>query len=312
MINVLSIDGGGIRGLIPALVLRHLEDDTGEPVADLFDLIVGTSAGGLIALGLTVPEDTGGDSRPRYSAQEILNLFRERGADIFSRSRLDRVTSVVLQEEKYPHDGLVEVLTDYFGNQPVGDVVTDAMVSAYDIQNREPFFFMSWRSPDETVPMRRAARATTAAPTYFEPAKVALGDRVRVLVDGGLFANNPGVSGYAEAEKRFPEEKIRVVSIGTGSSSRPISYDDARDWGKFGWGLHLFDLVFDGNSDAADYQLRHVLGDRFERFQVSLDAASDALDDASPRNLEGLATDAERLIEVHREELSALSDRLVG
>lgn len=312
MINVLSIDGGGIRGLIPALVLRHLEDDTGEPVADLFDLIVGTSAGGLIALGLTVPEGAGDDSRPRYSAQEILNLFRERGADIFSRSRLDRVTSVVLQEEKYPHDGLVEVLTDYFGNQPVGDVVTDAMVSAYDIQNREPFFFMSWRSPDETVPMRRAARATTAAPTYFEPAKVALGDRVRVLVDGGLFANNPGVSGYAEAEKRFPEEKIRVVSIGTGSSSRPISYDDARDWGKFGWGLHLFDLVFDGNSDAADYQLRHVLGDRFERFQVSLDAASDALDDASPRNLEGLATDAERLIEVHREELSALSDRLVG
>jgi hypothetical protein len=197
MISVLSIDGGGICSLIPALALRHLEEDPGEAGADLFDLIVGTSAG----------------------------------------------------------------------------------------------------------PPRRP-------PTYFEPAKVALGDRVRVLVDGGVCANNPAVSGYAEAEKRFPDEKIRLVSIGTGSSSEPISYDEAQDWGKFGWGLHLFDVVFDGNSDAADYQLRHVLGDRFERFQVPLDAASDALDDASPRNLKGLAADAERLIDVHEESLSALADRL--
>lgn len=312
MITVLSIDGGGIRGLIPALVLHHLEEKTGCQTADLFDLIAGTSAGGLIALGLTVPEKSSdGDPDPRYSAQEIVDLFRERGGDIFSRSRWRTVTTAVgVREELYPHDDLVDVLTEYFGNQPVGDAVTDAMVSSYDIQNREPFFFMSWRSPDASVPMRRAGRATSAAPTYFEPAKVALGDQVRVLVDGGVFANNPAVSAYAEAEQRFPDEEIRIVSIGTGSSTHPISYDEAQDWGKYHWGLHLFDVIFDGNSDAADYQLRHVIGDRFERFQVPLETANDAMDDASPQNLKGLTQDAERMIELHQEDLAALSDRL--
>jgi len=317
MIDVLSIDGGGIRGLIPALVLRHVEEQTGQPIADLFDLIAGTSTGGILALGLTVPEEgasPGNESpSPRYSAEALAALYRDRGEDIFDRSLWQRLTSGFgLFDTKYDHAGLVSVLEAYFGDEPMGAAVTDVMVSAYDIQAREPFYFMSWRAPDDAVPMRRAGRATSAAPTYFEPARVAVGSRQRVLVDGGVFANNPAVSAYAEARKRYPDEEIRVVSIGTGTSTAPIPYDEARGWGKIGWAIEIIDIVFDGSSDAADYQLRHVLGDRFERFQEPLEAANDAMDDVSPENLDALARDAERLMEVRRTELAAVVDRLAA
>jgi hypothetical protein len=315
MIHVVSIDGGGIRGLIPALVLRRIENETDHATADLFDLVAGTSTGGILALGLTLPAETGDsddEAAPRYSAERLAGLYRERGGDIFDRSRWQTVSSVVgLADEKYDHEGLETVLTDYFGPQPVGDAVTDVMVSAYDIQAREPYFFMSWRAPDDDVPMRRACRATSAAPTYFEPARVAVGDRQRVLVDGGVFANNPAVSAYAEAKKRFPGKDLRVVSIGTGQSERPIPYDSAAEWGKLGWAVPTIDIVFDGVSDAADYQLRHILEeDEFHRFEVPLRAASDAMDDASDQNLTALATDAERMMETQADELSALCDRL--
>lgn len=82
--------------------------------------------------------------------------------------------------------------------------------------------------------------------------------------------------------------------------------------GELGWAVETIDIVFDGVSDAVDYQLRHVLGDHFERFQVPLEAARDAMDDASPKNLDGLAADAERLMEVREAKLMALCDRLVG
>jgi len=317
MIDVLSIDGGGIRGLIPALVLRHVEEQAGRPIAGLFDLIVGTSTGGILALGLTIPEEESpagdGSVSPRYSAEALRVLYRERGDDIFDRSRWQQVTSVFgLTDEKYDHAGLVSVLEEYFGDEPMREALTDVMVSTYDIQAREPFYFMSWRAPDDAVPMRRAARATSAAPTYFEPARVAVGSRQRVLVDGGVFANNPAVSAYAEARKRYPDEEIRVVSVGTGTSTAPIPYDEAKEWGKIGWAVEIIDIVFDGSSDAADYQLRHVLGDRFERLQVPLEAATDAMDDVSSENLDALARDAERLMDVRSAELAALVDRLSG
>jgi len=315
MVDILSLDGGGIRGLIPALVVKKIEDETGRPAAELFDLIAGTSTGGILALGLTLPERPSTGDRvgqvPRYDAETMVELYRERGNDIFDQSFWRRVANVCgLFDTKYSHSGLTSVLTTYFGNEPLGHSVTSAMVSAYDIQAREPYFLMSWRSPDETVPIRRAARATSAAPSYFPPAALTVGNRQRVLVDGGVFANNPAVSAYAEARKHYSGEQIRVVSIGTGSAVEPISYDDAEGWGKLGWATKTMDIVFDGVSDAANYQLRHMVGDRFDRFQIPLEAASDAMDDASPENIQGLIEDAHRLIAVREDDLMEVCNRL--
>lgn len=310
MINVLSVDGGGIRGVIPALVLQELEERTGRSTADLFDLIAGTSTGGIIGLGLTLPVG-GGMSGPRYSAEELADLYWERGRDIFYRSLFRGAMSMLgFKDERYSNAGLRRVLAEYFGDEPIQNALTDVMVTTYDIEERSPFFLKSWRAHSEGVPMRQAAWATSSAPTYFEPAEMWVRDERRVLIDGGVFVNSPAVSAYAEAKKLYPEEEIRVVSIGTGTTDEPIAYEDAVGWGDLGWARTIIDVVLDGMVDAADYQLDYILGDRFNRFQVKLEAANDELDDASSRNLKALTQDARRMIDERSDDLTALAEVL--
>ena len=118
MFKVLSIDGGGIRGIIPAMVLAEIEERTGRPVAEKFDLIAGTSTGGILALGLTMPGDAG---RPRYAAEELIGLYEEEGSRIFS-DRAGPIRSAF--EERYPSRGVEEVLGEYFGEARLKEALT--------------------------------------------------------------------------------------------------------------------------------------------------------------------------------------------
>jgi patatin-like phospholipase/acyl hydrolase len=299
--RVLSIDGGGIRGIVPATVLAALEERTGRPVCDLFDLIGGTSTGGILALALTRP---GGEHGPRWSAAEIVALYREEGPRIFSRSLGKRITSVDgLLDERYSNRPLREVLERYLGETTVDQALTDVFVTTYDLQARKPKFFKSWRE-DAGLPMAVAAEATAAAPTYFEP--VAVGDAA--LIDGGVFAGNPAMCAYAEAVRLWPNEAITVVSLGTGSQTRPIPLSDARGWGVLEWARPIIDVVFDGSSDAVDYQLEHVLAERYVRLQTRLEGANDDMDDASAANVAALERVGAQLVA----ENAAVLDRLAA
>lgn len=307
--RVLSIDGGGIRGIIPAHVIAHLEAASGRPAAQLFDLIVGTSTGGILALGLTVPALHGplfpGEYAPRYSAQALKALYVEHGACIFSRSLLHRLRSLGgTVEETYPHASLEAVLGQYFGNAPLASAVTPAMVTSYDIQARQTLFLKSWHAAHAAIPMQQAARATAAAPTYFEPAQVSWNGKTRPLIDGGIFLNSPVVSAYAEAIKRFPGDDIHVLSLGTGELTRPISFEQAQAWGALGWVLPLIDCMFDGMAKAADYQMKLFLGGRYQRLQTVLDIASDDMDDTSPENIANLERTAARLVQAEQAALA--------
>jgi len=310
MKRILSIDGGGIRGIIPARVLARIEAETGRAVSELFDLVAGTSTGGIIALGLSRPKD---DGTPAFKAEDMDLLYQKRGQEIFYRSAFKRVESLGgMTDEKYSASSLEDVLLTFFEDTPMSEALMKVLVTSYDIQNRTPYFFKSWRDEWGAVPMRSAARATSAAPTYFEPALVEVGDAVHALVDGGVFINNPTVSAYAEALRLFPdEEEHLVVSLGTGQHIRPIPYDKAKDWGKVGWALPILDCMFDGVSDAADYQMKLLLGDRFVRLQASLDKASDDLDNVHPSNIHRLMRQADRLIEANDEKITKLCRILV-
>jgi hypothetical protein len=148
--------------------------------------------------------------------------------------------------------------------------------------------------------MWRAARATSAAPTYFEPVRLAGTRRGEhyALVDGGVFANNPAMCAFAEARRRFPDREPIVVSLGTGEPTRTIAYDQAKDWGLVQWARPLIDVVFDGGSQATEYQLEQLLdeGKTYFRLQVGLETGFDDLDDASATNLAALRGRAEELI----------------
>ena len=199
--KVLCIDGGGIRGLIPALVLAEIERRTGRRIAELVDLVAGTSTGGVLACALTRP---GPDGAPLYSAEELAGIYVEEGPAIFRRSLLKRVFSVGgWVDERYEDDGLNAALERYLGEERLSGALCDVFVTAYDIHDRFAFFFRSARArtdPAYDFPLVRVARATAAAPTYFEPAEVTdvAGARTYPLIDGGMYAVNPSMCAYAD------------------------------------------------------------------------------------------------------------------
>jgi hypothetical protein len=194
LIKILSIDGGGIRGIIPAMVLAELERLTGRPACELFDLVAGTSTGGIIALGVTVPGEGG---KPRWSAHDLADLYVSEGPKIFHRSLARTIRTLDgLLVEKYAASGLEAALERYMADTRLPQALTKVLITSYDIHKHEPFFFKSFKprarvassprdgaaeqaaasSPPQPAdyPMRVVARATSAAPTYFEPEPVPL------------------------------------------------------------------------------------------------------------------------------------------
>jgi predicted acylesterase/phospholipase RssA len=301
--KVLSIDGGGIRGLIPALVLAEVERRTGRRTAELFDLIAGTSTGGIIACALS---RRGEDGRPAQTAEEVADLYLSEGPKIFDRSLVQQVTSLGgLVEERYDDAGLNAALETYLGATRLKEVLCDVFLTAYDIQGRFAFFFRSSRARTDDAydfSLVEATRATCAAPTYFEPVEVtdAAGARTYPLIDGGIYAVNPAMCAYAEARRHQPERSVLLVSLGTGELTRSLPYDAVRGWGLREWiwpHTPILSVMFDGMSDTVDYQLTQVLEDGlYFRFQPKLDLAKDEMDDAGPENLRALKLQAVRLL----------------
>jgi uncharacterized protein len=312
--KVLSIDGGGIRGLIPALVLAEIERRTGRRTAEMFDLIAGTSTGGILACALA---RRGPDGLPAHSAEELADIYVSEGPKIFHRSLLKRFTSLEgLIDERYDDEGLNAALATYLGDDRLKSVVTDVMLTAYDVHDRFAFFFRSSRArTDEEYDfsLAEAARATSAAPTYFELVEVtdAAGARTYPLIDGGVYAVNPAMCAYAEVVSGGGEVEV-LASLGTGKHTQRFEYRDVRGWGKVEWVRPLIDIVFDGVADTIDFEAATLAGDRYKRFQAELRYAADELDDASESNLRRLEGDAERLIAEQTAEIEALCEVIAG
>jgi patatin-like phospholipase/acyl hydrolase len=295
--RVLAIDGGGIRGIIPALVLSEVERRTGRQIFELFDLIAGTSTGGILACALCAPDP--------LPAQQLVAIYEEEGPAIFDRSVWQRIRSAEgLLDEKYDAGALDRALDRFLSDKRLADTKPDLLIPAYNLGEPGPYFFKSRKARDEgeDFALSVVARATSAAPTYFEPLPVA----GQVLVDGGVFAANPAMCALAEVLRSGPLDDVRLLSLGTGERTRQRRFADVQDWGLVEWARPIIDVVFDGVSDAVNYQLMHALGEeRYWRLQVELTLASDDLDDASEENLRDLRTQAERLIEAESKKIDA-------
>jgi predicted acylesterase/phospholipase RssA len=288
-VKALAIDGGGIRGLIPALVLAEIEQRTGRPIATMVDLIAGTSTGGIIACALARPHP--------MAASRIAEVYTVDGPKIFERRLVKEISSGAgYLDERYDAGALVASLRNHLGEATLDEATIPLLITAYDLQARAALILR------EGYSMVDAAHATSAAPTYFEPVKLG----ARTLIDGGVFAINPAVFAWAEGDIDF------LLSLGTGEHTRPLPYDTVRDWGKLEWAEPIIDVVFDGGADAVDLQLSKLAGDAYLRLQTRLDEASDALDDASAENLAALRREAARLIEQRSADIDRACAILTG
>jgi predicted acylesterase/phospholipase RssA len=208
LFNILSIDGGGIRGIIPAMILAEIERRTGRRIAELFDLIAGTSTGGILALGLTVPEEPE-EERPRYQASQLVAFYEDDGKEIFHSFWRDVVSLHGLMEERYPSEPIERVLQKYLGEETrLSQALTDILITSYEIETCRPFFFTRRKARAKRGGrfdpyMWEVARSTTAAPAYFAPFQIKRSKRSRLppltFIDAGVFVNNPTLCAYAEA-----------------------------------------------------------------------------------------------------------------
>jgi len=264
--RVLSIDGGGIRGIIPALALWRLSADTGRNIFEMFDLIVGTSTGGVLALAL---------ARGKQPAQ-VVDLYGRRGGEIFSKPPL----WLGLTDAKYGAAGIETVLRAELGEQPISAALCDVAVTSYSLAERDTVLIRSWK---ETTPIWEAARATSAAPSFFP----SFGPRM--LVDGGIWANNPARVALDLAKHRFPGERIKLLSLGTGAM--PRNYRQSGGWGLLRWAGPGVSLLMDAPMHQVHRDCERELGADYARIQVQFTGGSWPMDDASKPYLERL-TDA--------------------
>lgn len=318
MRRILSIDGGGIRGIIPAIVLAKLESEVGLPINQLFDLIAGTSTGSIIALALSC-HDPALKGLPLCSASDLAKLYRENGAKIFPGFPLGYSMAELYQYgigigRPYPASGLEMVLKRLFGDIKLGETAVHSLAMAYDIERRIHKLFTTIDDP--RYDCWQVARASSAAPTFFTPFRVKrpVEDGHRTFVDGGLFANNPALFALLEAKKVWPEETdFQVVSLGTGERKSSYSHQDASGWCKLGWVRPIIDILMASASDTTHQHLEQLLPEsRYLRLNEDLTEGSGELDDVSDEHLLALEVTADKILESHKKQFRILCEQLRG
>lgn len=265
MKRVLCISGGGIRGIIPGTVITSIEAMTGKPAAQSFDLIAGTSTGGIIACGL-------GAGIP---AATLVAMYVQRGPQIFERKWWRPVVAL----PKYSESGVNKVLADVFGAKRYHEARTKILVPAFDQKEYTSTHFKSWDCDTDTTYFD-VARSTSSAPTYFPAYKGRYSD-------GGVFANDPSMNAYAEARCLWPDESIRMISLGTGY--KPGHAQPPPNGGILEWIKPILSVLMDGPADDIRYMCKVMMGDDHLGIQpVLADYVNPAMDDASVKNTSAL------------------------
>lgn len=294
-IRILSIDGGGIRGILPSIIIREIQKKTGKHPCELFDLVAGTSIGGIVSLALTCKSKEG---TPRYSADEVVEILKNNGDKIFNSSIKQTLSSLGgLADEKYSAKGLEEVLKNHLDDSKLSDALVPVMVTSFELSRYTPFIFKSWDKKNDFL-ARYAGRATSAAPTYFELAKIQnLEGTSFSCIDGGVIMNDPSLQAYVEAKRLYPDaEKFTIISIGTGKYTPDINDVSAQDWGVIEWIRPLINLMMDGNSKATHKQMKKVFPESYFRLETRLTADIVPMDNVSKENIENLVKNAEEYI----------------
>lgn len=322
---ILSIDGGGIRGIIPSIFLASLKENLqkiniNEPFHQIFDLMAGTSTGGLIALALSVPlfKKTDGDMydlNGGIQARKLPFLYETLGSAVFPGNK-HKVIKVIRQlfTSKYSSVPFRKILYDIFKECKVKQALTNLLITSFDMKTMQPVFIKKrpdFVGGDEDLDfyMVDAALSTSAVPTYFSPAYVkSLGQSSMefCLVDGGIFCINPSLSALIEARKILRCDEYVILSLGTGVQTEEYKTETMKRWGFFNWiapwlNVPLITAVGDGQRISTNHMLKKLPKVNLYRVDVNLDRGKGKMDDGSDENLTYLRNKAYEMLYLHDE-----------
>ena len=290
--RILSLDGGGIRGIFTASFLATAEEMAGRRIGEHFDLVAGTSTGGIIALAVAFG----------IPARRVLEMYVERGRRIFRRPR----HLGMLLRPRYGNRDLARALREIFGDRSINDARTPVCIPSYELTNSYPRVWKDEHAGNllwwGDQPAWRIALATSAAPLYFPAFQVLPGDS---HVDGGLYANNPVLVGLTEAVHTFaqPLSRIRILSIGAGERAERIPFERSSRMGLWQWRSAIYEHILIAQARSAHEVARRLLAPgQYERVNIPLEQAY-RLDDceAASTLLEPGAQEARTRSELLRE-----------
>jgi uncharacterized protein len=294
--RILSIDGGGIRGIIPAIWLSRLQKDLDKPLKEYFDLIVGTSTGAIIAASVALGKDI----------EQCVKLYEDHGTRIFPRRTVESIgwglpikIQNLLFGPAYDEEPLGTALRELFAaDTKLQAAKRRLLIPCYDAFNRQMFLMKSYEDDSSEIPVWEACKSSCSAPSYFPAHVLDHGGAKRPLVDGGVLANNPSMLAVAEALQISRKKGIRdfqkdahfsMISLGTGNLVRKITIDEAKIWGAIQWLRPIIDVLFDASAEVAHHCARQIISPgNYERLQVELHGANDDMDDASESNVNAL------------------------
>lgn len=346
---ILAVDGGGMRGIVPAFILKKTNEELRKrgilrPLYSYFDLVSGTSTGALIALGLTAPVDNLGIKKEEGEdwevteiiekgrfrktteivkkgeierlgdPEELLSLYTENGKKIFIPDDAKGIWRLVgkvtkMLGDKYDTVPLEMFLDEVYGDTLLSEAKVPTMAVSTDTNGCKSFIFRSWDSHGFLV--REAARATSAAPTYFAPAVFI--DRETneklTLIDGGMIANNPILATYIEARKLYPNaDEFRILSISTASSLcvlHPEEYTTNLEWLS-----HLTSAYSSANMNISLEGVESIKGVRVDRIWEPVLEKKIKLDDTSKEAIDALMEAAEKIWDMDKEKIYSFLDEV--
>lgn len=333
-VTIISIDGGGIRGIIPgtilALIEQKLQERLSDPEArlvDYVDFVAGTSTGGILGCGMLIPNEDN-PKKPKYTLAEVVDLYLKNGEGIFSNPFSQKVKTLYgLKDEKYSNLNLKKSLKEYFGDILLSQLIRPCLFTSYDLEKRQAKFFKRSKAIENETDdflVRDLAQATSAAPTYFETALIQSKSAESFpLIDGGVFANNPAMCAYAEARKCIfgdianPTSKdMMMISIGTGSVKKPVPYKKAKNFGMVEWIKPLIDIMMSGNSETVSHQLEWLFDagnnrEGYIRLEPAIGDANADMANATKKNMEALKRAGVQYVENNKEKIEYIIENLI-
>ena len=245
-LRVLVIEGGGVRGIVTGQILGRLERALGGRLRTHFDLMAGTSSGGIQVMALAT------DSVEK--ASDLATIFYTRSKDVFRQAPNPVRLPPLLRGPRYLSEGFQEVAIDVLGDHWLSDCKVPTIVTSYLIEEGRLKLFGSVNEDfGDDYKLVDVARSTTAAPAFFPPAKIASKHGNTFWgVDGGVYANSPILQAISETHRRFGRDrKIELVSVGPGDGPVTVKAGPAQQWGGISWLKPAFDIQVQGLSQQA-------------------------------------------------------------
>lgn len=332
-LKVLSIDGGGVRGIVPAVILEYIENKiieiTGKKkarISDYLDFTAGTSTGSIISSMILVPDK---DGRPLYKMEDIINSYFDLAEVVFKKSILrDIKTLWGIFGPRYSTKNIDSQLLIKYNHTRMKDLLKPCCFTGYDVDKRKPVIYTNKDKSRkyENYFVKDIIRGSTSIPSVFQPAYFRDGVDINTIVDGGVFANNPSMVAYVEVSKEHYSSifektnvdpaNILMLSFGTGISKlKKYKYDKVKKWGMLKWFFPIINILLQGVGEVTEYEMEKLYSaynakENFIRINPPIILGNSDGKDSSKHNLIHLRQDALNYISANKVLLDNIANEL--